>query len=99
MGAFCDLFNNNKIYGNPFRGTISRLYIWQNVLDTAIWADAFLDKYFFRSTGTITCTNGVISGVNPMTLPCKYCIVGNNPPTSFTTATTLSCLSEDKTLS
>jgi hypothetical protein len=69
------------------------------VADTGIWADSFLDKFFFRSTGAIACTNGVISGSNPMILPCKYCIVGNNPPTSLSAATTLSCLSEDKTLS
>ena len=63
--------------------------------------DFFLDRYFFRLTqamGTPVCTDSIITGNNPGTLPCKLCVVGLNPPTSFTAATTLTCLSTDKAL-
>ncbi len=31
LGAFCDLFGASKVYGNPFRGTISRMWIWRDI--------------------------------------------------------------------
>lgn len=101
LGGFCDLFATNKVFGSPFRGTVSRLYIWRNVVDIGIMGDNFLDRYFFRlssSLGQPTCTDGVITGSNPGIVPCKMCIVGFNPPTNLAAATTLSCLSQDKSL-
>lgn len=47
-------------------------------------ADAFLDKYFFRVTNVNTnpvCTDGNIVNPSDATLPCRFCIVGFNPPT------------------
>lgn len=65
-----------------------------------LMGDLFLDKYFFRISSALsspTCTDGVITGTIPLNLPCRMCVVGFNPPTALTAATTLSCLSEDKT--
>jgi hypothetical protein len=62
--------------------------------------DAFLDKYFFRNPNTNSnpiCVEGNIIEPNDAILPCRFCIVGLNPPTAVTESTTLSCLSEDKT--
>jgi|LauGreDrversion4_2_1035121.scaffolds.fasta_scaffold72621_3 hypothetical protein len=62
-------------------------------------ADAFLDKYFFRVISNTnvnpTCIDGNIINPADATLPCRFCIVGFNPPTTVTTVP-LSCLSEDK---
>jgi hypothetical protein len=63
--------------------------------------DYFLDRYFFRVSSSLsspTCTDGQITGGVVGTVPCRMCVVGFNPPTGLSTATTLSCLSEDKTL-
>lgn len=102
LGAYCDLFNPSAVYGNPFRGTISRLYIWANIaIDGIIDNDLYLDKYFFRiasSSASPVCTPGTITNTQPDLVPCKFCVVGYNPPTGFTTATTLTCLPQTMTV-
>ena len=99
MGAFCDLFQSTlpKVYGSPFRGTVSRLWIWRDVSNPGIMLDAFLDKYFFRATNNPTCVDSVITEPTDFNLPCKFCIVGFNPPTDLYAMTPLYCLSEQKT--
>ena len=65
-------------------------------------ADAFLDKYFFRVTNVNlnpVCNDGNIINPADTSLPCRFCIVGFNPPTLVTQAVPLSCLSEDKSYS
>ncbi len=62
-------------------------------------ADAFLDRYFFRLTNVNvnpTCIDANIINPADATLPCRFCIVGFNPPTTVGTAVPLSCLSEPK---
>ena len=43
LGGFCDLFNAAAVYGNPFRGTVSRLYIWANIANVGILGDFYND--------------------------------------------------------
>jgi hypothetical protein len=61
--------------------------------------DSFLDRYFFRvinPANNPTCIDGNIIEPTDLTLPCKFCIVGFNPPTEVTATVPLYCLSEDK---
>ena len=66
-------------------------------------ADAFLDRYFFRLSNVNLnpiCTDGNIINPADTSLPCRFCIVGFNPPlTPVGVAAPLSCLSEDKSYS
>jgi len=62
--------------------------------------DSFLDKYFFRvinPANNPTCVESVITEPTDLTLPCRFCIVGFNPPTDPFASTPLYCMSEDKT--
>lgn len=62
--------------------------------------DSFLDKYFFRvinPANNPTCVESVITEPTDLTLPCRFCVVGFNPPTDPFASTPLYCMSEDKT--
>ena len=101
LGAFCDLYQTTlpKVYGNPFRGTVSRIWFWRNVLDPGIMIDTFLDKYFFRvinPNSNPTCNDAVVTDPLGMVIPCKFCIVGFNPPTDPATSVPLNCMSTEK---
>jgi hypothetical protein len=86
------------VYGNPFRGTVSRMYVWRSISNPGITGDSFLDRYFFRvsiPSNNPTCIDGVIEP-SVLTLPCRFCIVGFNPPTDLFATVPLYCLSEEK---
>jgi len=62
------------------------MWIWSNVLDPGIMLDSFLDKYFFRvinPSNNPTCVESVITEPTDLTIPCRFCIVGFNPPTDL----------------
>ena len=64
--------------------------------------DAYLDKYFFRvlnPNSNPTCIDAAITEPTDLTLPCKFCIIGFNPPTDKTATTPLYCMSTEKTYS
>ena len=62
--------------------------------------DTFLDMYFFRvinPNSNPTCIDATITNPTDYKLPCRFCIVGFNPPTDMSATVPLYSLSEEKT--